>query len=285
MSTRSLELVSSLPMMPLIPQVIKSMYRSNNEFDILKFADMVTKEPTLSAKLIGYANSPLYRSDRSIKTVRDAVVRIGVSQTKDAIFPLMIGSVIHTPDCPSFSLATFWYNFMMKGQFARCMLTRIPQRHAVNSDEIYCISLVSGLGLLLMVRQYPMEMSQIFREDSDETPITERIKKRFNGHGYHFFSGKLMEHWGLPASYVETLVHMDDEDYDGAYQNEIRILNFSRALFKAVDRNYNLPTEMSADGISLDEAQIQSITNCVFEEHTFIKGMADHMRPAGNSEV
>lgn len=275
-STLAINLVESLPMMPLVSQVIKSFADSEEDFDLPAFVESIQYEPTVSAKLLGYANSAANRAGREVISVQDAVIRLGLVQTKSIVLALVVNSQFDTKRCPAFLPNVFWLNTMMKARFVRCILPFTPHYVRLEVGQVYSLSLIADLGLLLLVSQYPDELNNILNDDA-EVSVSSRIRNLFAGHDHYYFSGLLLDHWGLPDSYVETITHLGDVAYNGPFLDQVSLLRMSHHMLKQADHNDIATNEMVAFGIALNQSKIDQIVDCVNRQKKFIQSMSDHM--------
>ena len=78
--------------MPNLPEAALKIRQVINQPDVTsaEIIQIVQTDPTLSARLIKVANSPLYGTWREIKTVRDAVRRLGQEATRSLTFSLSV---------------------------------------------------------------------------------------------------------------------------------------------------------------------------------------------------
>lgn len=78
--------------LPSLPEAaLKIRHAINNpEVGSSEIIQIVQTDPVLSARLVKVANSPLYGTWREIKTVRDAVRRMGLETTKNLSFSLSV---------------------------------------------------------------------------------------------------------------------------------------------------------------------------------------------------
>jgi len=81
--------------LPALPEAALKIRQLINQPDIgsTEIIRIVQSDPVLSARLVKVANSPLYGTWRQIKTVRDAVRRLGVETTRNLSFSLSVGSL------------------------------------------------------------------------------------------------------------------------------------------------------------------------------------------------
>ncbi len=78
--------------LPGLPEAALKIRQAINSPDVgsAQIIDIVQTDPVLSARLVKVANSPLYGTWREIKTVRDAVRRLGLETTKNLSFSLSV---------------------------------------------------------------------------------------------------------------------------------------------------------------------------------------------------
>lgn len=78
--------------LPALPEAALRIRRAINTPDVgtSEIIQIVQSDPVLSARLVKVANSPLYGTWREIKTVRDAVRRLGLETTKNLSFSLSV---------------------------------------------------------------------------------------------------------------------------------------------------------------------------------------------------
>ena len=78
--------------LPALPEAALKIRQAINSPDVgsAQIIEIVQTDPVLSARLVKVANSPLYGTWREIKTVRDAVRRLGLETTKNLSFSLSV---------------------------------------------------------------------------------------------------------------------------------------------------------------------------------------------------
>ncbi len=78
--------------LPALPEAALKIRKAINSKDVgsTEIIQIVQTDPVLSARLVKVANSPLYGTWREIKTVRDAVRRLGLDTTRNLSFSLSV---------------------------------------------------------------------------------------------------------------------------------------------------------------------------------------------------
>ncbi len=265
--------------MPLIPQIIRSFAKSDDQFDLVGFVDSIEKEPSVTARLIGYANSAFYRTGREVVSVKDAVIRLGLAQTKSVVLALLVSEQFDSTRCPAYQPGVFWFTLMMRAQYTKQLLKHSPGNGKLDEEHMYCLSLVSDLGLLLLVSQYPEELNTVL--DADREPavsISQGIRDLFDGHGIHFFTAQLSEFWGLPDSFVDTFNHVDDAQYGGQFIDQVSLLKISNYLQKQGEGAIEASADLVGYGFALSRTDLDDIQYHVDKQRRGIQSMSEYMR-------
>ena len=78
---KTVELLQMLPVMPKIAQEILSINLAADEGDEL-LLELIMKDPAISARITGLANSPVFHTSRKILTLSDAAAVLGIKRIK-----------------------------------------------------------------------------------------------------------------------------------------------------------------------------------------------------------
>jgi HD-like signal output (HDOD) protein len=82
--------------LPLLPQVATQALELANNPDsgVREFAELIMKDPPIAARFIATANSALYSRGQTIRSVNDAVARIGLGASRDLVFQVVYASTL-----------------------------------------------------------------------------------------------------------------------------------------------------------------------------------------------
>ncbi len=80
--------------LPPMPQVILRVHRliDSGLFNVEDLAKGVELDPALATKMVGVANSPFYSGLEPAQSVRDAIVRIGMIETRNILMAILLRS-------------------------------------------------------------------------------------------------------------------------------------------------------------------------------------------------
>ena len=266
--------IESLPPFPLLGNILKSFLHADNNGDIRPLISNIESEPSVAAKVIGISNSAFYGGSDNIKTIRDAVARIGLLQLKSIVYSLVLSSRFKTRQCPHFLISRFWYDSMMLAHCARNVYDHLRLKNNIDRNEIYSIGLFQRIGLLVLIELYPEKMEFILASDRNEMLGT----KIFNTFGIDHYtaSAVLLKHWSLPASFYHSIENIADQDYKGDYEEIIWILQQAREILHNIDDVENI----SLYGRLVEDLNIDILCKIIHDterDSSWIKSFADHL--------
>ena len=223
--------IEALPPFPLLSNIIKAFLSAENYGEIRPLIDNVETEPNLVAKVIGVANSAAFGNQVPVRSLKDAVIKLGVIQLKSLLFSIIIGSRFDNKKCPAFDSARFWQDSMLLACCASLMVN-CCDNVSVNRHEVYSIALVLRIGLLALINIAPHEMNEILSSGNTEDLL---VDERNRLHGIdHFGAGAiLLKHWHLPEEYCAAVSNINNISYSGEYYEVVTLLRRAKELLSS----------------------------------------------------
>ncbi|WP_275065553.1 EAL and HDOD domain-containing protein [Aliidiomarina soli] len=120
-------------------QIIQLLYSA--EVDIQKLTEAVSREPTMSLKLLKIANSPFYRGQSEISSLQQALMRIGLEQLKRWV--VLIASLEGG--------STASVHHVLTRAMACAELARNNQALQGKAEQAFLAALLSGVDILIGV--------------------------------------------------------------------------------------------------------------------------------------
>ncbi len=101
-------LLSGIHSLPTLPKVVQSLIETfeSNRVDVPRIARLVGTDPVITAKVLRLANSAYYRRTRSIASVNDAVVYLGLDALRMLVIGVGFTSAVKVPE--SLGRTRYW---------------------------------------------------------------------------------------------------------------------------------------------------------------------------------
>lgn len=199
--------LQSLPAMPKTAHEILSIELASDKGNEL-LLKLIEKDPTISARIIGLANSPLFGTSRKIMTVGDAATVLGIKRVKMvALGFAMMSSVTRNPP-GLLNVLHLWQHSMAVAVAMDALSKAMPREMRPPDEDIYLAGLLHDIGFLVLEYVDP-ELSNRFHARLavvDTLPDIE-IEDEMLEINHGELGALLAEHWNLADSIVAVLRH------------------------------------------------------------------------------
>ncbi|HKQ68957.1 MAG TPA: HDOD domain-containing protein, partial [Polyangiaceae bacterium] len=215
--------------LPVLPHVAQSALRFANDpnSDMKKLAELVEGDPPIAARLLAVANSVIYTRAVRVSTTRGAIIRLGLSGTRDLLFQVAYAN--STAGMPR-------YQERVGESFRRSVLTglamrSISQKLRLRYEYDYLCGLLHDIGEARIYR--------ILAAYPDPVEGAEGIRALV--HRYHRRAGaELAIAWRLPEPIIEACTHHHDDP--SAVSDLVRMVMMADILVGLLDVGEQAPT-------------------------------------------
>lgn len=151
----SVEIISSPP--PILSEVLTLIDQDNSSAK--RLADVILKDPMLTARILKVANSSFYGCRQKVNTVNQAVMIIGLNAVKCLVLSISIYNQVSTQNSINDDgYARLWRHFLETATAAREIANRIKYDLP---EEAYIAGLLHDFGMLFLQRYFAAEMAQV----------------------------------------------------------------------------------------------------------------------------
>lgn len=190
-------------------KIRKIMEREDVSVDLV--AEVLTTDPSMSAKICKAANSAFYRGYEPCVSVHDAVVRLGLPTTRQLVLGYALRDLFMAgPTLLSSALRKSWDEIVHVGAIAMVLAKRSGR---FSPEEGMLAGLLGNIGVL-SVFNYLSNYPEICADEDRIRNIVHTLRGEVGS--------LVLERWGLPAPLVDcarysgdwTYVHNDDPGAD-----------------------------------------------------------------------
>ncbi|MCP4995745.1 MAG: HDOD domain-containing protein [Gammaproteobacteria bacterium] len=230
-------------------------------------ARIVSKDTSMAARLVRYANSPLYQGISKVASVKTAITRIGIDAVKHAILSLAMKDVF-TTNYPMIRnrMEALWQHSVQVATKATMLAEFFPH---IKQDEAMLAGLIHDVGvipILLKAKDYEYLLEH-------ETHLDKLIQS------LHMSVGKFMlSFWEFDPVLIEVVATHDKLDREPAsdqvdYVDIIQVANI--LSYEGTDHRYS----------SLEQREIPSFQRVGLEYIEKIKSQINNEKEIGISVV
>lgn len=275
---QQIEKITNLPPMPTMAQKIIQL-NSNPYAHADDLAKLIEKDPSLSAQIIRYGQSPIYGYQGTISSVRQSISRV---LGYDLVMNIALGIATTRPfknaSGGPLGLHAYWRHATYSATLAQALSNAMPRKSRPRVGTAYLCGLLHNFGYLLLGYLFPKEfalLNNMVKENNNEPLIEQEME--LLGTNHCEIGRWLMESWNMPLEISIAMSEHHNADYDGPMAEYPRILYVSDSLLKNHDfgdaSTDDLPSEM-IEALGLTEYQVTAALEKVLKGSDDLDTMA-----------
>ncbi|GGK60842.1 HDOD domain-containing protein [Amphritea balenae] len=198
------ELLQQTHKLPNVPDIVRELIQqlNNPNADYGEIASKVTKDQTLSLKILRLVNSAHFGLSRKVSSIDEAVVMLGMVQLKTMVIASGIAGSVK--EVEGLDLKQFWSESFRVASLAKWYAEKSRN---VDPDVAFTVGLIHNIGRLLLHIAKPklaeaiqkrVEESQCSRSEAE----MERLNFTTPAAGQ-----ALLAHWKFPAELGDAVRH------------------------------------------------------------------------------
>jgi HD-like signal output (HDOD) protein len=242
--------VDSIPPLPATAATLLMMV-ADPDVEIEALALVIERDPPLSARLLGIANSAFYAPPTPVMTIKDAIVRVlGLHMVRNMAFGMALAGGLSTASCPRFDLTHYWVMALGTADLASGMARAASLPDSPDPDAAYMVGLLHNLGELLLVHLRPAEMDEALMrlvEDPDSDLVEH--ERAIIGMDHWAAGAFLARHWQLPPIIGASIERFDDDSEPRDGKQMIHLVRAARCWLAGVVAGR--PGTLQATGVDM----------------------------------
>jgi len=225
--TRSLNLGS-------IPDVYYKIITAINNSDtsLEDIAGIVSKDITLSAKVLQLVNSSFYSLRQKVDTLSWALALIGTNQLMTVVSGVSAVRLFKNIPSDLINMVSFWEHSIACGAAARLLSSYNPVRN--DGERFFVAGLLHDIGRLILIQNRPEQYAAIFDRVKAEANFLSIAEADIFGLDHSAVGAELALHWNLPESLVSMIKHHHSPG-GGGVMFENAIINLADIIVNALE--------------------------------------------------
>ncbi|MBX6422802.1 GGDEF domain-containing protein [Thermosulfurimonas sp. F29] len=215
--------------LPSPPALAIRLLESVREEDYKRLAETIRLDPALAARVLGLANSQLYRTGATeITSIETALSLLGTDVIKNMALSFAVAhSFPRKGRSYGFDLERFWKRAVTNAVSARLLAQRI----SLEDDHLFTAGLLMDLGVLLLHLILEEEYARVFDEkEVSEKPLWE-VEQALLGFTHAEAGAYLFRRWHLPEHIIQDVCfHHRWEEAPEEFREHARLLSMAALL-------------------------------------------------------
>ncbi len=195
--------------LPSLPEIIILIQEAvdNPDMGISEVARIIQLDPTLAARLLTIANSPLYGAKLNLFDVRQAIQLLGLAVAKDVVTTLVIHNIFNVSSMRLHTrIRNLWQHSCRVAAISQVMATVTP---GLQPDRAMLAGLLHDIGVLPI-----LVYADRFYGDENEAAKLDEVIEQLRGS----LGQRILQQWQLGDDICVVPIEIDDwdRDHDGA---------------------------------------------------------------------
>jgi putative nucleotidyltransferase with HDIG domain len=205
-SSQAAAILDQVDNLPTLPQVFAKLQRIiDNEFSTVRdLVKVIESDQALTARILKYANSPLFRGVNPVDNVNQAVVRLGLQEVKNISLSIMVYDGLFRQSAGAyFNRVQFWKHSILVGHGCVNLV------NAMNLESLKSVAFVAGLlhdtGIAILDRFFPDHFSGLIHSiDARREPL-EAVEEGDEIPSHAVIGAFVLQKWRLPETVIEAV--------------------------------------------------------------------------------
>ena len=188
-----------------MPEVAFEVIRvaDHAESSAMKVANTLSKDPSLSARVLRLANSAFYGMSRNVSSVQESVIVLGMRTTKSlslvaASFPWLHVALKGKGLKPEL----LWNHCISCAHFSKIIARKVDN---VDAEQLFCIALLHDMGTVALYLTLEAEFNQLIKAAKVSGVPFDELERNLLDFDHAELGAALAESWNLPKTYSEAI--------------------------------------------------------------------------------
>jgi HD-like signal output (HDOD) protein len=167
-------------------------------------ANIVAKDPGITAKLLQVANSAALGLAERVSDPVDAVQQLGMTTVRSLVLSAQVYGSYAPGRLKSFSADALWAHLMKCSDLARTIMRRERAEFA-ETEDAFTAAMLHDMGKLMLADSLPQEFARSLALAAKERISPIEAEQEVFGATHAGLAAYLFGLWGLPAAIVEAV--------------------------------------------------------------------------------
>ncbi|MEZ4600562.1 MAG: GGDEF domain-containing protein [Syntrophotaleaceae bacterium] len=244
---------------------------AHEDTTIGEIADLISRDISLSAKILRVVNSAFYGFPQQVSTIHQAASILGTNALRSLVLSFSF-LVPAKQQKNGFDYARFWEKSLFEGVAARSLFGLVDKKAA---EEAFVAGLLQNLGILILARAYPSLYKRIERSLEIEAADRCELERDIIGVDHPTIGYEVVRRWGFPKRLSEPLLYHHSpqscQETDPFLKQLCEVVFLSGLVSqvfetKTPENTIEFFKKRAVDLLGVQESQLESFLDNVHEE-------------------
>jgi HD-like signal output (HDOD) protein len=260
-----IEQITNLPTLPAIVTRVMHIVNdpSSSASDV---AFVVGQDLALSAKILRLANSAFYGVPRTITSINNAVVILGLKVINTIVLSLTVFDLFpHEKKSSLFNRTAFWRHSTSCALICRFLAEKMKKFVPFDAEEAFCAGLLHDIGKVVMEQYLHEDFHKALKHAKQHRVPLFEAEQETLGYAHTDVAQWLTSGWQLPVELQLPLVYHHDPQHATDCADIVALCHYADFLCYelklTIDEDYSAPplNQASADLLELSPQDIDDL--------------------------
>lgn len=206
MTNKAAELVERVKDIPTLPSVVTQVNRvlQDDGESLESVISIIEKDPPLTLKVLRLANSSYYGMSRAVRTVKEAVLILGLNTIRSIAMAVSVGKLFREDLNGVLNMKDLWIHSLHCAVASKGLMKHMG---TVAAEEGFICGLVHDIGKVIMAMNLPDETKRV-----GETLLAREgggawweVEREMLGFTHAEVGGLIASRWNFPKPYCEAI--------------------------------------------------------------------------------
>ena len=266
---------------PPLPEATRRILelKADPDFNLRDLTRVVEADPSLSARIMGWANSAYYGLREPVKSISDAILRVmGPQATLNMALAIAMQQDLKVPKAHVRGMSPYWLQAMYTAATMETLsrLVDIPNRPL--PGYCYLAGLLANFGTLVIGHVFPPFYASICREQEANRHLPHTyVDQHVLGVPRELFASSLLESWSVPKPVCDAVRFQYVSGHEGpntAYIDLLRLTHQILATRDLCDLPKGPVDPLLMSSLNLEASAIDNVLGVISESADQLDGMA-----------
>lgn len=258
-------------------RIIELQGQENYGLDDL--VNIIEADPPVAARIMGWANSSFYGSERPSTTLNDAIMRVlGFDMVFNMALGMAIGDALSLPRSHVYGASPYWLDAVYNAATMEALAKQIAAKERPNPATCYVAGLLANFGTLVLGHVFPPQYEIICRltEANPQLPCS-YIDQHVLNVSREVLAATLFELWDLPDEICCTVRFQQVRNYTGMHQSYVRLQMLARELLQLGQEGLKQTQYERAEALGISKADLTEVSELVRDSQKELGALAGAM--------
>jgi len=202
--------------LPTLPNVASELITltAREDTTLSDIASLVSKDVSLSAKILKVSNSAFYSFPQQIGSINQAVSILGINAVRSLVLSFSFLTMRAGKVENRFNFKLFWERSLASAVAAKLILEQVK---GADTEEIFVSGLLQNLGELILARTFPHKYGELLELLETGELTTEAAEEKIFGTTHAYIGTEVARNWKFPEKLLAPIqYHHEPETYPGS---------------------------------------------------------------------